>query len=343
MATRNAAFEPFNPQNVLVSSTKWANLLNTFLKFTDEGLDISANTGDIGTITTALLQGAALTIDLNATGTDPVLSHSAFTLRADGTLLLGGDAVIQGAALTIDLDATGANPVLSHAAFELHGNGDAVFSGTLDAPSGTFGTLTAGILSGDSVWMSLTDGNDPGGLGRVFIHNGFTLYENGDAVFSGTLDAPSGTFGTLTAGILSGDSVWMSLTDGNDPGGLGRVFIHNGFTLYENGDAVFSGKLAAASVETDSGIIGNYGMTIGTQQGASIEFQFAPGTGETRIGVYAGVVALNGTTDAVVGAANVLITATSRLWIGSLDHNLVSLGANDSGGAGKRLMLYPNA
>lgn len=111
------------------------------LKFSATGelqvATLSEITDDAGIIVAGKLQGANITLDLDAAGTDPVLEGPNLELLANGALALGSQ---------VSIDAAG----------------NATFSGTLSAASGTFGTVTAGLLDGANVTLDLdAAGTDP--------------------------------------------------------------------------------------------------------------------------------------------------------------------------------------
>jgi hypothetical protein len=80
-------------------------------------------------------------------------------LQKEGKILVGGSTVdvngdVNNATLIIDGTATGASPVLDHANFELRADGSAIFSGALQAASGSFsGQITAnsGSIAGFTI------------------------------------------------------------------------------------------------------------------------------------------------------------------------------------------------
>jgi hypothetical protein len=79
-------------------------------------VNLSAISGDFGTVTAGTVSGAGLTIDLDATGSDPVLSHPGFTLRADGSATFSG--VVAASSFT------GTAPVFDNSLVVQAGQGD---------------------------------------------------------------------------------------------------------------------------------------------------------------------------------------------------------------------------
>lgn len=141
----------------------------------------------------------------------------------------------------IDLAGAGTDPFINHDQLVVRHNGTATFSGDLDAAGGTFGTITAGVLANGNTELDLTNqylgfgSSQIAGLNNaadgVFLglHSAaYKLYARGSGGFlhfdgtnltlsstsiAGTLAAVSGTFATITAGVLATGNTEFDLTN----------------------------------------------------------------------------------------------------------------------------------
>lgn len=170
--------------------------------------EVSANAGIIVAGKLQALSGGT-TIDLNATGANPVISHPSFTIRADGSANFGG---------------TVSASVFSSATLQLT---------SLDPTNGTILSLTsAGLTEGAMLYWTRA------GTNTRLYSNGFSIgmrATSGAAIIEGVSAQVSATAGTAfvsgTAGVqllALTDSVYLQMTGDSAPKRLSYAAANSG-------------------------------------------------------------------------------------------------------------------
>jgi hypothetical protein len=206
----------------------------------------------------------------------------------DAGIIIHGELRNAAGTRYINLDATGAQPFIAHPNFEIRADGSAYFkgelvaasgsfTGTLTAAAGTLGLITAGVLQ-NAAGVNYIDLLATGAQPFIKCGGGIEMRANGTVLFAGTLSAPSGTLGTITAGslvspsgnveinLLSADGWFIDVQDGS-----GNVK----FRVGHNGDVTMAGILALESTLTAASRI-SY-RTGGSEFGASYANDYSGG------------------------------------------------------------------